>query len=111
METQLLLTGEAKLSVSSRTKANADHAGLSLPSDQLKVYTLSPIARSNNSLNNNLLTAPKMEMKVAMAETWILLSLISLLTKQKKNLTTHIRVLTENVLMMNQKVSSNSRDM
>ena len=61
-----LIGDKRALSPLSRTKANADPAGLSPPLALLKVTTSSPLASSSPSLSKSSLTAP-----VATTATWV----------------------------------------
>jgi hypothetical protein len=74
-----------------RTKANADHAGHSVPLVLSKALTSLQPKPSSPSLNNNLLIAqPKTQ--VAMVVQWILLSLTLNLPPLRLRMLTHTPV-------------------
>ena len=70
------LTGELKeLLIQLKTKDNVDHAGLSQPLEQLKELNSLPPENLHLTLNNNSLIAHHhSETKVAMEDSWTMLS-------------------------------------
>ena len=94
---QLQLTGIPKeLSLQLKTKDNVDHAGLSLPLDQLKELNSLPLVNLLHYLNNNSLIAHHpSETKVAMEVLWTVLSNTLSKTHSNLKLTTDTLLLTE----------------
>ena len=94
---QLQLTGIPKeLSLQLKTKDNVDHAGLSLPPDQLKELNSLPLVNLLHYLNNNSLIAHHpSETKVAMEVLWTVLSNTLSKTHSNLKLTTDTLLLTE----------------